>query len=104
MRPVPWLVLGVFLLACGGWVPLEAAEVPVATASQLVSAVNNAAPGDVITLTSGTYDLSQNVYCDNAGTAAQPIVVRAAVLGQAFIRFNAVEGFKVSAPHWTFEN
>jgi hypothetical protein len=104
MRPVLWFGLGVFLLACGGRVPLQAAIVPVATASQLVSAINNAAPGDVITAAPGTYDLSQNVYCDNAGTAAQPIVVRAAALGQAFIRFNAIEGFKVSAPHWTFEN
>ncbi|HEV8581421.1 MAG TPA: PE-PGRS family protein [Thermoanaerobaculia bacterium] len=82
----------------------HAAIVPVSTASQLVTAVNNAAPGDVITLSPGTYDLGQNVLCDNAGTAAQPIVVRAAALGQALLRFDAVEGFKVSAPHWNFEN
>jgi parallel beta helix pectate lyase-like protein len=92
-----------------GWAALcsasaAATALSVSTASQLISTVNNAAPGDVITLSPGTYDLGQTLFCDNPGTAAQPIVVRAAALGQALIRFNTVEGFKVSAPHWTFEN
>lgn len=84
--------------------PLIAAVVPVSTSAQLVSAINNASPGDVITLASGIYDVSQNLQCDTDGTAAQPITVRAAALGQAVIRFNTVEGFRVSAPHWIFEN
>ncbi|HKI00811.1 MAG TPA: right-handed parallel beta-helix repeat-containing protein [Thermoanaerobaculia bacterium] len=84
--------------------PLQAAVVPVATASQLVSAINGAAPGDVITVAPGIYNLNQNVFCDNVGTAAQPIAVRAAAAGTAFIRFNAIEGFKITAPYWTFEN
>jgi parallel beta-helix repeat protein len=98
--------IGFIVVACATFlaVPAGAVIVPVSNASQLINAVNNAAPGDVITLAPGTYDVNQNLLSDNAGTAAQPIVVRAAVLGQAFIRFNAVEGFKVSAPHWTFEN
>jgi hypothetical protein len=83
---------------------LAAAVVPVSTAAQLTNAINSAAPGHVITLASGTYDLSQNLLCDTAGTAAQPIVVRAASLGGAVIRFNTDEGFKVTAPYWTFEN
>ncbi|HEX9945035.1 MAG TPA: right-handed parallel beta-helix repeat-containing protein [Thermoanaerobaculia bacterium] len=81
-----------------------AAVVPVSTAAQLISAINNAAPGDVITLAPGIYDISQNIFCSRPGTASQPIVVRAAALGQALIRFNAVEGFKVHTPYWTFEN
>ncbi len=100
MRSLIWFLL----MFGGGIVPLNAVVVPVSTAAQLITAVNNAAPGDVITLAAGTYDLGQNLLCDNTGTAAQPIVVRAAALGQAFIRFNAVEGFKVSARHWRFEN
>lgn len=106
MRPAIRFLLALCILACGGMVPLEAATVPVANASQLVNAINSAEPGDVITLAPGIYDLSQNVFCDNAGTAAQPIVVRAASLGQALIRFNAstTEGFNVSVPYWTFEN
>ncbi|HEX6903646.1 MAG TPA: right-handed parallel beta-helix repeat-containing protein [Thermoanaerobaculia bacterium] len=91
-------------LACCFAARAGAAVVPVANASQLVAAVNAAAPGDVITLAPGTYNLQQNLYCDNPGTAGQPIVVRAGALGQALIRFDAIEGFKVSAPYWTFEN
>lgn len=106
MRPAIRSTLVLCALACGGRVPVEAAAVTVANASQLVSAINGAVPGDVITLSPGIYDLSQNVFCDNAGTAAQPIVVRAASLGQALVRFNAslTEGFNISVPYWTFEN
>lgn len=92
--------LGVLAVAS----PLAAAVVPVSTSAQLIAAINAAQPGDVITLAAGTYNLAQNLICDTAGTAAAPIVVRAEALGTAFLRFNAVEGFKVSAPHWRFEN
>ncbi len=91
-----------------GLAPLATAaagvEVPVSTAGQLIAAIDNAAPGHVITLAPGTYEVGQNLLCDVAGTDAEPIVVRAAALGDATIRFDAVEGFKVSAPRWTFEN
>jgi len=80
------------------------AAVPVATAVVPLTAVNSAQPGDVITLAPGTYDLSQTLYCDTPGTSAQPITVTAAVLGTAKIRFNTVEGFRISAPYWDFEN
>jgi hypothetical protein len=85
-------------------IPLNAAVVPVSTAAQLTSAINNASPGDVITLAPGIYNVSQNLQCDTDGTAAQPITVRAAALGQAVIRFDTDEGFRVSSPHWVFEN
>lgn len=84
--------------------PAEGAVVPVASTAQLVSAVDAAQPGDVITLAPGTYNLNQTIQCDNPGTTAQPIVVRAAALGQALLRVDTVEGMKVTAPHWTFEN
>jgi hypothetical protein len=92
-----------------GWVsflaaPASATLIPVATAAQLLNAVNGAAPGDLITLAPGIYDFGQTLHCDTPGTAAQPIVVRAPALGQALIRFNTVEGLKVSAPYWSFEN
>lgn len=106
MPPFCRLAAGLAALGLTGILaaPASAAVVPVSTAPQLVNAVNGAAPGDVITLAPGVYDLQQNIFCDNPGTAGQPIVVRAASLGQATIRFNAVEGFNVSAPHWSFEN
>jgi hypothetical protein len=81
-----------------------AALVPVATAAQLLTAVNSAKPGDVITLAPGIYDVDQTLYCDTPGTAAQPITVQSPVLGLALIRSSTVEAFRVSAPYWDFEN
>ena len=80
-----------------------AGGVPVNTAQQLIEAVNSAQPGDVITLAPGIYDIDQNLRCDTAGTAQNPIVVRGPNDQSARIRFDAVEGFKVLAPHWRFE-
>jgi len=91
--------LGFWMAASAG-----ATVIPVATAAQLLNAVNGAAPGDVITLAPGIYDFSQTLFCDTPGTAAQPITVRATVLGLALIRVNTIEGFRVSAPYWNFEN
>jgi len=98
------LAAGLGLSACVLSTPLSAAVVPVSTTAQLVNAINGAAPGHVITLSPGTYNVSDNLLCDTPGTAAQPIMVRAASLGGAVIRFNTDEGFKVTAPYWTFEN
>ncbi len=81
-----------------------ALDVAVTTAAELVAAIDAAAPGHVITLAPGTYELSANLLCDATGTAAQPIVVRGAGPERPLIRFDAVEGFKVSAPHWVFED
>ncbi|MFL6234023.1 MAG: PE-PGRS family protein [Thermoanaerobaculia bacterium] len=100
--------IGVFVLGWAGFlvttIPAGAVIVPVATAAQLLTAVNSAQAGDVITLAPGTYDLSQTLYCDTPGTAAQPITVQASALGLAKIRFNTVEGFRISAPYWDFES
>lgn len=94
----------IFLLATGLSQPAVAMVVSVSTPAALIDAINNASPGDVITLAAGTYDIGQNINCATPGSAAQPIVVRAETLGQALIRFDAVEGFKVSARYWVFEN
>lgn len=84
--------------------PALAGMVPVANAGELVAAIDGAAAGDVITLAPGTYVVGQNLLCDAPGTADRPIVVRAATPDATEIRFDAVEGFKVSAPHWHFED
>ena len=98
-RSVRLLVVAALFGSPGG-----AEVVPVATAAELIDAIDDASPGDVITLAPGVYDLDQNLLCDTAGTSTDSIVVRAATLGDAFLRFDAVEGFKVSAPWWRFEN
>lgn len=103
MRTTTWLLALLFLTA-GTALPVAAAVVPVATTTQLIDAIDDAAPGDVITLAPGTYVVEQNLICDIAGTADAPIVIRAqGALGSAVLRFDTVEGFKVSAPHWIFE-
>ncbi len=92
------------LLFLAGVTPSVAGPVPVSTAAQLIAAIDGAAPGDVITLAAGIYDISQNLNCDVPGTANAPIVVRSAAPLGALVRFDAVEGFKVSARHWVFED
>ena len=83
---------------------LVLADVAVTNAAELRDAVENAAPGDVITLAAGDYDITGNLLADTVGTASDPVVVRADELGTARIRFDAVEGFHVTGPYWTFEN
>lgn len=94
------------LWAAAGVLPavLSAGVVPVATPAQLIAAIDGAAPGDVITLADGIYDISQNLNCDVAGTPNAPIIVRSTTHLGALIRFDTVEGFKVSARHWVFED
>ena len=87
------------LLALGA---AEAAPVPVSNTTELLDAIANASPGDEIILADGTYAIGQNVNCSAAGTPAEPIVVRAENPLGAKIEFDAVEGFKVDAPHWQF--
>jgi hypothetical protein len=102
--PLPLVALAMAALVSALAAPAVARDVPVSTAAGLIAAIDGALPGDVITLAAGTYVLSQNLLCDTAGTPDQSIVVRAATLGSALLRFDTVEGFKVSAPFWTFEN
>lgn len=75
----------------------------VSNVSQLQSALASAQAGDEIVLADGTYDVTQNLGCSAEGTAASPIVVRAANRHAAHIRFNATEGFKVSGRYWMFD-
>ena len=77
----------------------------VAGIADLTAAVAGAQPGDVITLLPGRYVQSgRNIVVGRAGTAAAPIVVRAARLGDAVIELDDQVAFKVSAPFWRFEN
>lgn len=71
----------------------------------LRGAVAHAQPGDVITLAPGTYRFTDRpIDANRPGSADAPIVVRASQPGTVVIEFNLVEGFRVSAPYWRFEN
>jgi hypothetical protein len=81
------------------------ASVPVANPNELRAAFGKAQPGDVITLAPGTYRFSARALDVNRpGQENSPIVVRAARPGSVRIEFDQVEGFRVSAPYWRFEN
>ncbi|HEX2941826.1 MAG TPA: right-handed parallel beta-helix repeat-containing protein [Rhodopila sp.] len=80
--------------------------VPVSSMPELLTAITSAQPGDVIQLAPGKY-VYQNDYAihiKQPGTAARPITVRAARLGDATIESGAVVTFNVEAPFWRFEN
>ncbi len=97
-----WVPLVVAITLLGQPALAHARDVPVATADALRAAIAAAMPGDQIIVADGTYALA-NTSCTTAGTAAAPIVVRAATPLGANVEFNALEGFKVSGAHWHFE-
>lgn len=102
------LACGLAVAVCAG--AAHAGTVNVSTPAQLAAAMTAAAPGDVITLAPGTYDIpTTKLSATASGTAANRIVVRAAALGEAVVRFGGggvgvVEGFTVSGAYWRFEN
>jgi uncharacterized protein (TIGR03382 family) len=77
--------------------------IDVTTTAELLSAINNAQPGDTIVLADGTYAMTGATCAANA-TALDPITVRGSETLGAHIELDALEGFKVSGAHWHFEN
>jgi poly(beta-D-mannuronate) lyase len=86
-----WLLLILLLPA-----RLTAATITVTSLSALQSAINGAAPGDVIILTNGIYTASSDISINKQGTAAQPITIQAQSVGGAEIRGTA--GFNIASP------
>lgn len=84
----------------------NASNVLVSSTDEVVKAIAQARSGDVITLLPGTYRFSGSRYVAvrQAGIETARITVRAERLGTVFLEFDMEEGFRVSAPYWTFEN
>ena len=78
--------------------------VSVSSSAELLSAIEMASPGDVITLMPGDYPLNQLITVRRAGTAAERIFLRAEELGQVTLSLSHIENFKLYAPFWVFEN
>jgi parallel beta-helix repeat protein len=77
----------------------------VGTAAEARQAFSTALPGDVITFLPGTYRFDMRApEAVRPGAPGAPVTVRAIAPGSALIEMNAVEGFLVTAPYWTFEN
>lgn len=83
--------------------PVHAAVVTVSSAPELSTALSSAKAGDEIVLADGTYDFDKSVNASAEGTGSEPITVRAQNRLGALIRFNALEGFRVSGAHWVFD-
>ena len=72
---------------------------------ELSDAAAAAEPGDVIQIQAGRYRFSgAPIHFSGTGTAARPITVRAARLGDAVIESDGPETLKVTGPFWRFEN
>jgi poly(beta-D-mannuronate) lyase len=75
---------------------LMAATITVSSLSALQTAINNAAPGDIIILTNGVYTASADITVNKQGTAAQPITIQAQSIGGAEI--GGSNGFNIVSP------
>jgi|KBSMisStandDraft_5_1062788.scaffolds.fasta_scaffold09458_2 parallel beta-helix repeat protein len=84
--------------------PPNQRAVSAATPEQILEAVADARPGDVITLEPGSYAFGSAIEARQPGKPDAAIIVRAARPGTVVIEVLGVEGFLVSAPYWTFEN
>src|SRR4051812_1148865 len=75
---------------------LHAATVNVSSLSALQTAINNAAPGDIIILANGVYTASTDITISKQGTAAAPITIQAQSIGGAEI--NGTAGINIVSP------
>ncbi len=71
----------------------------------LRDALRKVSPGERIELLPGTYRFNgESLNVLRGGTAEAPITVAAPRLGDVILEFDLLEGFRVAAPYWHFEN
>jgi hypothetical protein len=75
---------------------LSAADIRVDSLPALQTAIDEAAPGDRITVANGQYDARRTIRIDAAGMHEQPIVIAAETVGGVEIRGEA--GFRLEKP------
>jgi poly(beta-D-mannuronate) lyase len=75
---------------------VSAKDILVKSLAALQTAINNAAPGDVITVANGIYTTTANITIHNNGTASQPITITAQKVGGAEIK--GTGGFIIESP------
>jgi hypothetical protein len=78
--------------------------VGVGSAAEILDAIANAAPGDVITVRPGTYAFNQLIGVNNDGRDSARIFLRAESSGTVTLNLSHIENFKISAKFWIFEN
>ena len=78
--------------------------VAVNSEAEILTALANASPGDVITVRPGAYTFSQLIRVQNSGRAAARIFFRAEELGSVTLNLSHIENFKIYGKFWVFEN
>lgn len=73
-----------------------AAVIPVNSLTALQTAINNAAPGDVIVLANGVYTATADITINKKGTKDKPIVITAATTGG--VELKGTGGFSIVSP------
>lgn len=73
-----------------------AAAIQVNSISGLQSAINSASPGDGIIVSDGVYATAAQITINRVGTAAQPIVIKAATIGG--VEIAGTHGFALNGP------
>jgi len=79
-------------------------EVLLGSAAEVRSAIEQARPGDVLTMLPGRYRFGQTLSLAQPGRADSKITLRALRADSVFIDFDTVQGFVVTAPDWRVEN
>ena len=78
--------------------------VRVSSEVEILNAIANASPGDVITVSPGSYDFNQAIQVQNNGQALSRIFLRAEELGTVTFELSHIENFKIHGKFWIFEN
>jgi hypothetical protein len=78
--------------------------VAVCSETEILAAISNASPGDVITVCPGSFDFNERISVQNDGQASGRIFLRADTLGTVIFNLSHIENFKVSGKFWIFEN
>jgi hypothetical protein len=78
--------------------------VTVGSAGEILDAIADASPGDVITIREGTYDFSQLIRVQNDGRADGRIFFRSDLRDAVTLNLSHIENFKIYAKFWIFEN
>ncbi|MBB2485624.1 right-handed parallel beta-helix repeat-containing protein [Mitsuaria sp. WAJ17] len=70
----------------------------------LEQALQEARPGDILELADGRYPITRSLWTRTAGTAEQPITLRAAHPRAAVLVSETATLFEITEPHWHFED
>jgi hypothetical protein len=78
--------------------------VDVSSEAEILNAIANASPGDVITVSPGSYDFDQVIKVQADGQDSARIFLRSETLGSVTFNLSHIENFKLYGKFWIFEN